>query len=167
MIDKEILLKRASITKPDWRATAGVCWTYIAKDVNSNTVKVGHSTGLRKRLSVLHSVYPYRNYDLELIAFTPCNIEESIQFALFEAGARFALPNAMTGPIKKELFVLEDVDVDAVIDAFKLQRTTGGMVPGKITQTPDGEHACLFFRYNIESWDAPAKRRVLRGHGND
>jgi hypothetical protein len=156
MISKETIAECAS----NYGRRGRDFFTYIAKDKNSDTYKIGHSASLRSRIVSLRNCFYFKRLDYELIAFTPMDIEEYVQKSIIKAGGIPIGDPRRKGKKPMELFVLESDDIDKVIDSFCFQRTMGGMVPVSYVMDKNGENECLLFRYNITSWVPGPKRRI-------
>lgn len=163
MLDKQIIDSLSKNVRQGWKSVRGhndnpIKFTYILKDKDSETFKIGRTINLRRRISVIRNTDYFHRLNYFLIAFIPCDIEEYVQNTIIAAGGIPYRKRGKTGVIPKEMFALSNEDIDFVIDAFHFCRVNDGMIPS-IEISVDGEYDAGFFRYNILSWENPPRKR--------
>lgn len=112
MLNKEIIKALSKKCTQGWHSDRGrkdysERITYIAKDDNSSIYKIGRTVNLRQRIGAIRNSFYFDRLDYRLVAFTPCDIEESVQDAIIQAGG---IPpkrsSSNVGVIPKEMFNL-------------------------------------------------------------
>ena len=164
MLDKNVIYQRAPLCVKGWGCyyrkyhPDGVVFTYILKDANSDCYKIGRTSNLKNRIRVVRNSVYFDRLDYYLIAFTPCDIEKYVQDTVIKAGGVPVKKRSQCGVIPKEMFVLDEDSINAIIDAFLFHRTENGMIP-VVKELPEGKNRGLFCQYDVISWVAPPTKR--------
>lgn len=163
MLNQDVILEAARKWRgcQDWLARDGAI-TYLVKGEGTRVFKVGRSVNLYRRITALRNSFYFFSLDYALVAFCPGDIEEYVQGAIVHAGGTPLGKYGGKGKRPKEMFEMEDCDVDCIINAFSFQRVDNGMIPSGYKFSDDGEHDGYFRKYDVLGWLEPPRRRNLK-----
>lgn len=109
-------------------------YTYILKSKKyDNLYKIGRTKNLNNRYQAINNSTKFKKYGFYPIAYSPCDREHIILFALLYSDAKAVYHNPHNNRIPPEVYYLRDEDLQFIMELYHFRSIDIDDVPEEIT----------------------------------